>query len=89
MGQVSLYFSDDLEKALKKKASQERKSASAYVASLVRKDIADNGRPISEEFLALFGTCPEFPLFDDEADLPPRAIPKFSGKKTDSNGKKR
>lgn len=79
MGQVSLYFTDELEEKIKKEAASLNKSTSAYISALVKKELEKKTRPISKKFLALAGTYPDFPLMED--DLPPKQIPRFSEKK--------
>lgn len=76
MGQMSLYIPDEVEVALKEKASQEHKSTSAYITALVRRELKLEMRPVSKKFLQLAGCCPDFPLAGEE--LPLRDIPSFS-----------
>jgi hypothetical protein len=70
MGQLTIYLPEDIERQVRRHARRARKSVSAYIASLERKEHRrsrdKNGHP--SDMRALFGSVPDLQVPED---LPP------------------
>lgn len=71
MSQVTIYLPSSLEKELRRRAKDDRKSLSAYIAELARRNVSPRRWP--EKFASLYGSCkltvPEDPYPEEDFKL--------------------